>query len=371
MLFNQGLSLYTNTGFDNGQIFAIYAHQFEIPVLRNMLNSVEHDEYDAAGNLNLATYENYAYDNTNGHYQLIKKTTGDSKADTLNTYYKYPQDYGNLLPMSNLDIAAQGIQELQKTHVLQPVEIYSEKITTTATPLKTYLNGTVNIFYNNIPVVNQLFALQIAQPLLSFIPSSVSSNTFNKNAQYTSRVNFSKYDVSGRLLEQQLTNGPFYAYQWGYKGQYPVAQASNTKVNDIFYDSFEEGDGTLLDPKTGHYSFNGSYSKTLTGLDAGTYTLSYWKKTGSTWVWTINTNIPVTGSSYPLSISGQIDDIRFYPSGAQMITYTYDPLIGVTSATDTKGEITYYEYDGFQRLLNIKDKDGNIIKHTDYHYQGQ
>ncbi len=56
---------------------------------------------------------------------------------------------------------------------------------------------------------------------------------------------------------------------------------------------------------------------------------------------------------------------------AQVTTYTYNPLVGMTSSTDAKGETTYYEYDTFQRLMNVKDKDGNIIKHMDYHYQGQ
>ena len=41
------------------------------------------------------------------------------------------------------------------------------------------------------------------------------------------------------------------------------------------------------------------------------------------------------------------------------------------SATDAKGQTTYYEYDSFQRLMNIKDKDQNIVKHIDYHYQNQ
>jgi YD repeat-containing protein len=65
------------------------------------------------------------------------------------------------------------------------------------------------------------------------------------------------------------------------------------------------------------------------------------------------------------------DDVRIYPKDALMTTYTYDPLVGVTSTTDPKGQSVYYEYDPFLRLMNVKDKDGNIIKHTDYHYQGQ
>jgi YD repeat-containing protein len=43
----------------------------------------------------------------------------------------------------------------------------------------------------------------------------------------------------------------------------------------------------------------------------------------------------------------------------------------MTSSTDAKNQTTYYEYDGLQRLMNIKDQYGNILKHMDYHYQGQ
>jgi len=52
-------------------------------------------------------------------------------------------------------------------------------------------------------------------------------------------------------------------------------------------------------------------------------------------------------------------------------SYAYDLSGNLTSQTDAKGLTTYYEYDSFQRLMNIKNKDGNIIKHIDYHYANQ
>ncbi|HWW40182.1 MAG TPA: hypothetical protein VNZ46_12755 [Pedobacter sp.] len=54
---------------------------------------------------------------------------------------------------------------------------------------------------------------------------------------------------------------------------------------------------------------------------------------------------------------------------AQVTTYTHDPLVGITSSTDEKGQTTYYEYDEFQRLKNVKDQNGNILKNNVYHYK--
>ena len=65
------------------------------------------------------------------------------------------------------------------------------------------------------------------------------------------------------------------------------------------------------------------------------------------------------------------DEIRLNPSAAQLTTYTYDLLYGMTSQTDPNGKITYYEYDSFNRLKYIRDQDNNIIKKFCYNYAGQ
>jgi YD repeat-containing protein len=62
------------------------------------------------------------------------------------------------------------------------------------------------------------------------------------------------------------------------------------------------------------------------------------------------------------------DDIRFYPSDAAMTTYTYAPLIGMTSQSDANNMPTYYEYDEFGRLKYIRDHERNILKSFDYNY---
>jgi len=50
-------------------------------------------------------------------------------------------------------------------------------------------------------------------------------------------------------------------------------------------------------------------------------------------------------------------------------TFSYRPLVGLTSETDQNGVITKYYYDHFGRLETIFDVDGNVLKHMDYHYK--
>ncbi len=54
-----------------------------------------------------------------------------------------------------------------------------------------------------------------------------------------------------------------------------------------------------------------------------------------------------------------------------LTTYTYDPLIGVTSITDPRGETIYYHYDNFNRLEYVKDAQGKILSENEYHYKNQ
>jgi YD repeat-containing protein len=122
-----------------------------------------------------------------------------------------------------------------------------------------------------------------------------------------------------------LQQNQFVSYVWSYNKQYPVAKVQNADY------------------------------ATVQGLLGGAAVLDNFSNSNPT----------------DAQIRSFLAALRTGLNGALVTTYTYDPLVGMTSMTDEKGITTYYEYDGFQRLINIRDKDGNIIKHMDYHYQGQ
>jgi hypothetical protein len=199
-------------------------------------------------------------------------------------------------------------------------------------------------------------------------PEIISSKT--GSSAYEARIKYLAYSDRSHPSGVSKVSGPPVSYLYQYLGQYPVAEAANAKPGDIWYEGFENGGGNsgLNDARTGHYSKTGGYAKSLSGLTNGKYTLTYWKKSGGLWTFSANENVNVTAGNYSIAIpsSEQVDDVRFYPAGAQMRTFTFDPLIGMTSLTDAKGQVSFFHYDNYQRLSEISDTAGNIKQHFSY-----
>jgi YD repeat-containing protein len=65
----------------------------------------------------------------------------------------------------------------------------------------------------------------------------------------------------------------------------------------------------------------------------------------------------------------ELNGLRTDFPDAQITTYTYNPVIGVTSITDPKGDVQYYFYDELGRLKEVKDKNGNKLSENEYHYR--
>lgn len=90
----------------------------------------------------------------------------------------------------------------------------------------------------------------------------------------------------------------------------------------------------------------------------------------------IPTSIIASAQSYSntgteLQLKGMLDVLRSTMTNAFISTYTYKPLVGITTITDPKGDILTYEYDTMGRLKTVRDKDNNIISENNYHYKPQ
>lgn len=54
---------------------------------------------------------------------------------------------------------------------------------------------------------------------------------------------------------------------------------------------------------------------------------------------------------------------------AHITSYSYEPLVGITSVTDEQGLHTYYEYDSLGRVQVVRDEDGEVVQVYDYQYK--
>lgn len=326
--------------------------------------------YDTLGVVSAETETTYSYDNLE-HLQPTKTETILSKSNqkaVIET--KYAQDFLNLGTSTPFQ---QGLKKMQSSYIIAPVET-SRYISTLTDGSKQLLSSELYAYNPVKPVLDSIFSIEVAKPISDFSPAKVVSGNFISDNKYEKKYVFDGYDEKLNLLQQHKVNGTNSSYIWGYNKEYPIAEVINAAVKDVFYEGFEETTGSDISTtkyKTGRSSKFNSYSKSLTGLTSGKYTLSYWTETNNSWSLVTINDIPVTGS-YTINITNSgsyIDEIRFCPAEARMTTYAYQPLVGMITQSDARGQITYYEYDRSGRLITIKDENRNIIKSYNYHFK--
>ena len=153
---------------------------------------------------------------------------------------------------------------------------------------------------------------------------------------------------------------------------YPVVDTTwNTAgAKNYFYDGFEENTNVAViagSAHTGNQYWGGAttYPVSFVPPDNNSYTVEWWSLQSGVWIYNTQAFRQFMG------LTGPIDDVRIFPTNAQMFTYTYQPMVGMTSSIDAKGYTTYYTYDGMGRLATVLDKDRNVLKRYCYNYAGQ
>ncbi|MBC9930406.1 RHS repeat domain-containing protein [Chitinophaga qingshengii] len=250
----------------------------------------------------------YAYDTSSLN---VSSVTKEMSSRTVQQFYRYPNNY-QVIPGDNLSL---GIINLQQRHIISPVIETYTVVSNNANPGTIF--GQFVSYKPSQPYPESVFRLSVPGVLTDFNPSSVSGGGVTMDRRYEPRLIFDLYDAAGNVLQQHKVNDEPESFIWGYGNSYPVAAIKGMSYSAV------SGLVNVL-------AINNLYNETQ-----------------------------IRNSLAPLRTL----------DGAMSTIYTFRPQVGMTSMTDPSGRTIYYEYDGFGRLTVIRDKDGKILKQTDYKYQ--
>jgi hypothetical protein len=299
----------------------------------------------------------FNYERPSHHVQLTSTESTGSDGVVTRKLFKYPADYAY-----GYDSNTAGHQALVANHIVNAVVEEQTLVD------NKFMGSKIVQYHPDLFKPMSIWMLEAPTPLLSLNKEDQVDGRFKyllSNDQYFSLKANLTY-VGGKLI-QINTPAATTSYRWDSR-KFPVSETVNANYADVFYTGFEDGDGDSADDdsRTGRKSKT-DFNLSLSGLSGGKYSLTYWKKENGTWCFK-SSQIDVTGSSYATTLSGQVDDVRFSPQNAMMTTLTYDALVGQTSKSSPASDIAFFDYDDFQRLLNIRDKDRNIVKNYVYRY---
>ena len=348
--------------------------------------SVQTTQYDVNGD-SLVQTTNYGYNTTTRNLAYLTQTTSDNQM--IKKKFKYPEDYSSGITGS-----------MVSARVLRPV-IEQQTWMYPNSNDSLLIAGTITQYDQTIFKPTTVYTIETTKPIAALSNETISGGLYTSllsDSRYIMKeqIQYDAYDnvnVTTRSADMPVS------YIWDYRHGQVIAKVQNAVQADIAYSSFE-ADGTGgwsvsgggLNPQgvTGNSSWSmhlATISKS--GLTStNTYIVSYWTSNGSAY------SIAGTVAGYPIqgnringwsyfehkitgvtSVSitgtGNIDELRLYPANAQMVTYTYQPSVGMSTQCDVDNKATYYLYDGFNRLKVVADQDHNIIKTIQYHTIGE
>jgi hypothetical protein len=369
--------------------WGLYGRYIHIPRWQ-VLKQVKERSYAPDG----LTYMEVVNDNThkkvflnNKEYLFLDqvKTLSNSKNEQVITKFRYPLDYSQ-----TYEDFGNGIARLKASHVYGAVVEQYKYLQDQSGNNKRYISGILNKFDANKPVIKRTYTFQPASVTSTFNESHSSNGSFVHDGNYRPVLNFNVFDNVGNILEHQKENDVKESFVWDHGSSLPIAKAINASSDRIAFTSFES-DGLGGWSKTffsfvysaysftGKKCFNGTLSKTV---PSGNYIITLWvRSNGSASISGAQTALLATVGDWKLyefkvynvtsiQISANyIDEVRLYPQGAQMTSYTFLPGVGIATQNDVNNRVSFFEYDGLGRLRLIRDQNRNVIKTYEYNYK--
>ncbi len=251
----------------------------------------------------------YNYDNT-GHHQVTRTETTNSNEELLKTITKYPEDLSQTSPIAAL---------VAQNRVSIPIET------------ETYIDRDDDDIIDDDELLIKQLTNYKEWSTDVILPEYVKTlKGYDPALSEEDRIVFHGYYNNGKVQEVSKADGAHVVYIWGYNESKPIAKIENASYSEV--------------------SSQVSNLQTLSDAD---------------------NDRTQNSSGNEGALRNALESLRGSLPNAMITTYTYDPLIGVTSITNPRGETIYYTYDSLNRLEFVKDANGSILSKNEYHYKNQ
>lgn len=268
--------------------------------------------------------------NNSNYLKLDETTINDFKNGiVINTEkYVYNENSGQLRSKSSTN----SENEILETKYSYPQDLQNEPYVNDLI-LKNIIGTPIKIetFKNGIKLSEQKTEfIKTTEDLLlpKFMYNKKGEADIDKNLD--KKITYDLYDDKGNILQYTPNGATSTSIIWGYNKTQPIA-----KIDNITYDQIA------------------SYVSNLQSLSD------------------VDDDNCLSGNCKEQILRNALNSFRNSFPQNMVSTYTYNPLVGVTSITDAKGTPSYYDYDTFGRLKFVKDKDLNVLQKYCYNYKGQ
>ena len=251
--------------------------------------------------------------------EILYDENGNNPVTTItNTQYTDNRHY----EVTSTDVTNSKGQKILTSykypHDYEGTAVYDQMISNNIiSPVINSTTSIVNTPGPNTPLAEQQVNYTSVFPDYNPWPASVQKAV--KGSALETEGTIDLYDSYGNIFQFTNKAGITTAVIWGYNYLYPVAQVVGS-----------------------------TYANAVAQLTAGSAT--------------------ALQSMDGATLRTELNKIRTNLPSATVTSYTFKHPAGVSSVTDANNKTNTYEYDSFNRLMLVKDQDGNVVQKNEYVY---